>query len=184
MSDPLSTKDFMSILKLDESELRSRRAFYELTDEDLQRLASLRTEAETWTDKIVEDFYALLLGHPQTREILRDPEQVRRLKKLQRDYFLGLFTGKCDLAYVEDRLRVGAAHARIGLAPKWYIGAYRRYLQLVHDQLYVVLPPERARLAFASVMKIVSFDQSLAIDTYIAAHLHTIGRHQEWLARE
>ncbi len=184
VTDALSTKDFMSILKLDEAELRSRRAFYEIADEDLERLAGLRAQVENWTDGIVEDFYALLIGHPETRAILHDRAQVERLKRLQRDYFLGLFAGRCDLAYVEDRLRVGAAHERIGLAPKWYIGAYRRYLQLVHDRLYAALPQERAELAFSSVMKLVAFDKSLAIDTYIAAHLETIGRHQVRLAHE
>jgi rsbT co-antagonist protein RsbR len=169
---------YMTILKLDEHELRSRRAFFELTDEDLARLASLRPHAEKWTSQVVEDFYALLLGHPETREILREDALVRRLKVLQRDYFLGLFGGKCDLAYVEDRLRVGAAHERIGLSPKWYIGAYRRYMQLVHDMLYAHLPADQAGPAFSSVMKIVSFDESLAIDTYIAANLETLGRHQ------
>ena len=168
----------MSILKLDEHELRSRRAFFELADEDLTRLASLRPHAERWTGKVVEEFYALLLGHPETREILRDDAVVRRLRKLQSDYFLGLFAGRCDLDYVEDRLRVGTAHERIGLAPKWYIGAYRRYLQLVHDMLYKDLPADQAGPAFASVLKIVSFDESLAIDTYIAANLETLGRHQ------
>ena len=174
----MSHAKYMSILKLDEHELRSRRAFFELTDEDLTRLASLRPYAEKWTAKVVEEFYALLLGHPETREILREDAVVRRLKKLQSDYFLGLFSGKCDLDYVEDRLRVGTAHERIGLAPKWYIGAYRRYLQLVHDMLYGDLPADQAGPAFASVMKIVSFDESLAIDTYIAANLETLGRHQ------
>jgi len=174
----MSHAKYMSILKLDEHELRSRRAFFELTDEDLTRLASLRPHAERWTSKVVEEFYALLLGHPETREILRDDAVVRRLRKLQSDYFLGLFSGRCDLDYVEDRLRVGTAHERIGLAPKWYIGAYRRYLQLVHDMLYKDLPADQAGPAFASVMKIVSFDESLAIDTYIAANLETLGRHQ------
>ncbi len=176
--ETMGHRRYMAILKLDEQELRSRRAFFNLEDEDLARLASLRPRAEKWTHELVEDFYALLLAHPETRAILRDDALVRRLKGLQSDYFLGLFSGKCDLAYVEDRLRVGAAHERIGLAPKWYIGGYRRYLQLAHQLMYRDLPPDEAALAYSSILKIVSFDQTLAIDTYIAANLETLGRHQ------
>jgi rsbT co-antagonist protein RsbR len=169
----------MSILKLDEAELRSRRAFFLLTDEDLTRLASLRPFAEKVTDAIVEDFYALLLSHPDTRKFFPDEATIRRVKRTQREYFLGLFSGRCDLAYVEDRLRVGAAHERIGLQPKWYLGAYRQYLQLILDRLIGELTdPIKAREAFGSIQRIVFFDVALAIDTYIAANLEALGRHQ------
>ena len=169
----------MAILKLDEAEIASRRRFFQLTDDDLVRLASLRAFAEAVTDGIVEDFYALLLSHPETLSFFGDEATIRRVKRTQREYFLGLFAGRCDMAYVEDRLRVGAAHERIGLSPKWYLGAYRRYLQLILDQLFVhVVDPEARRLAFQSIEKIVFFDVALAIDTYIAANLEALGRQQ------
>jgi rsbT co-antagonist protein RsbR len=171
-------RKYLAILKLDEAELQSRRSFFEITDADLTKLASLRGWAESHTDAIVEGFYELLLRHPQTRRLLQDDGVVRRLRRLQRDYFLELFAGRCDLAYVEDRLRVGAAHERIGLAPKWYLGAYRRYLHLVHEALVRDLPAKEAHAAFAAVQRLVYFDQALAIDTYIAANLETIERHQ------
>jgi rsbT co-antagonist protein RsbR len=171
-------RKYMSVLKLDANELQSRRAFFELTDDDLARLASLRSFAEGCTDEIVEGFYQLLLSHPQTRSFLADETLVRRLKRTQSEYFLGLFSGRCDLAYVEDRLRVGATHERIGLPPTLYLGAYRRYLQLVLDRLFRDLPKEEAQAAFGAIQRIVYFDQALAVDTYIAANLETIDRHQ------
>jgi rsbT co-antagonist protein RsbR len=174
----MTHRRYMKTLKLDESELRDRRAFVELSDEDLARLASLRPFAEKHTDQIVDAFYDLLLGHPETRKFFPDDATIRRVKRTQREYFLGLFSGRCDLAYVEDRLRVGAAHERIGLAPKWYLAAYRRYLQLVHDRLYADFPPAEASAAFASIQRLVFFDVALAIDTYIEANLEALGRHQ------
>lgn len=176
----MSHRKFMSVLNLDEAEIASRRAFFKLTDEDLTRLASLRPFAEKVTDGIVEDFYAMLLGHPETRRFFGDEATIRRVKATQRDYFLGLFAGRCDAAYVEDRLRVGAAHERIGLSPKWYLGAYRQYLEAIWNALSRELGEDRNRLrdAYSSLQKIVFFDTSLAIDTYIAANLEALGRHQ------
>ena len=170
----------MTVLKLDEAELVSRRAFFKLTDTDLARLASLRPFAEKVTHAIVEEFYALLLGHPDTRAFFGDEATIRRVKHAQSDYFLGLFVGRCDLAYVEDRLRVGAAHERIGLSPKWYLGGYRQYLDLLLTALERELGSDAATVheSFASIQKIVFFDMSLAIDTYIAANLDALGRHQ------
>lgn len=169
----------MSVLKLDEAELQSRRAFFEITDDVLARLAALRPFAETCTDEIVEAFYELILGHAGTRRFFAaDDHLLGRVKRAQRDYFLGLFAGRCDLDYVQDRLRVGTAHERIGLEPKWYLGAYRRYLELTLDRLFAALPPAEAREAYRSILRLVHFDEALAIDVYISAHLETIERHQ------
>jgi rsbT co-antagonist protein RsbR len=172
-------RKYMAILKLDDSEIQSRRAFFKLTDADLARLAQLRPFAEKVTDGIVEEFYRLLLDHPETVKFFGDEATIRRVKRTQREYFVGLFAGRCDSAYVEDRLRVGAAHERIGLAPKWYLGAYRQYLHLIHEALYAEMSePKAIRDAFASIQRIVWFDVALAIDTYIAANLDALGRHQ------
>ena len=175
----MSHRKYMSILSLDQAEIASRRAFFALTDEDLTRLASLRPLAEKITDAIVEDFYGLLLSHPETRKFFPDEATIRRVKRTQREYFMGLFAGRCDLAYVEDRLRVGTAHERIGMPPKWYLGAYRQYLQLIHQRFDAEIEdPAEARSAFFAVQRIVFFDVALAIDTYIAANLDALGRHQ------
>ena len=170
---------YMKILKLDEAELKSRRAFFELSDADLARLAGLRPFAEKYTNAIVEDFYKLLLSHPETKKFFPDEATIRRVKKTQHDYFLGLFTGKCDLAYVEDRLRVGNTHERIGLSPMFYLGAYRKYMQLIIDKLFEDLKDTaKVREAFESIKKLVYFDASLAVDTYIAAKMEALERHQ------
>ena len=172
-------RKYMSILKLDQAEIDSRRVFFGLTDDDLARLASLRPLAERITDGLVDEFYEMLLASPDTRGFFPDENTVRRVKHAQREYFLGLFAGRCDLAYVENRLRVGAAHERIGLAPKWYLGAYRKYLELIHKHLDAAFVDTRESLqAFFSLKRIVFFDIALAIDTYIAANLDALGRHQ------
>ncbi len=170
--------DYMARLKLDERELVSRLAFFEITAEDLQRLASLRDYATQHSDKIVEGLYDLILRHADSRVFFTDDRMIAHVKKMQRQYFLGLFDGRCDLAYVEDRLRVGATHERIGLSPKWYLGAYSRYLRLLFDQFFTDLPPAQAHDAYRSLAKMVAFDMALAMDSYIAANLDTVARHQ------
>jgi rsbT co-antagonist protein RsbR len=169
---------YMSLLKLDEAELRARMSACELGPEDLERLRRLRPFAEKHTADVVNAFYELLLSHAQMRKFFPDEATVRRVKRTQSEYFLGLFEGRVDLAYVEDRLRVGAMHERIGLSPKWYLAAYRKYLELLDTLLRAEFPPPEASAAFASIKKIVFFDMAIAIDTYIAANLDTIQRHQ------
>jgi rsbT co-antagonist protein RsbR len=172
--------DYMEILKLDEGELKRRLAFFELTDEDFNRLTSLKPFAERWTTDITEGLYELIMGQPESREFFPDQATLNRVKKLQNSYFLRLFTGKYDLEYVRDRLRVGMTHERIGMPPKLYLGAYRRYLELIDARLLDHFRGNLAEAAKAlsSVRKIIFFDMALAIDTYIAAYLETMTRHQ------
>lgn len=173
-----SPVNYMQRLRIDDKELRARRAFYEITDEDLARLAGLRAFGERNGAAIVDALYQLLLEQPESRTFFPDDNTVSHVKAKQRDYFLGLFQGRLDLAYVEDRLRVGAVHERIGMPPKLYIGAYSRYLRLLFDRLLAELPVDEAHAAYRSLAKIVAFDKGLAIDTYIAANLNTVARHQ------
>jgi rsbT co-antagonist protein RsbR len=170
----------MEILKLDEGEINNRLAFFELTEEDFSRLASLKSFADRWTNEITDGLYELIMGQPESRTFFPDQATLTRVKKLQNTYFLGLFTGRYGLEYVKDRLRVGMAHERIGMPPKLYLGAYRRYLALIHERLlehFKGSEPEAAR-ALSSIRKIIFFDMALAIDTYIAAYLETMTRHQ------
>ena len=166
------------MLRLDEHEIRVRRAFYEIDDADLARLAALRPLAERHSETVVDDFYRLLLANAGTRAFLTDDVILRRLKMLQKQYFLGLFDGVLNSEYVANRVRVGAAHERIGLEPKWYIGAYARYQRLMLSLMTRELPHDEAVAGFGSLQRLISFDMAIAIDTYIRANLDTIQRHQ------
>jgi len=171
--------DYMVQLKLDEAELQSRRAFFEIGDEDLKRLAALRGFAEKHMDEFVEDLYTLILQHPESRRVFPNEQVIRHVQKAQKHYFLDLFAGRCDIAYFEDRLRIGVAHERAGVPPKWYIGAYSRYLRLLFQRLRSeIRDPREADEAYKSATKLIGFDMALAMDTYIAAHLNALARHQ------
>jgi rsbT co-antagonist protein RsbR len=172
--------DYMEILKLDDEELQRRLAFFELTSEDFKRLAGLKSFADRWTHDITEGLYELIMGQPESRAFFPDQATLARVKKMQNTYFLRLFSGTVDLNYVRDRLLVGTAHERIGMPPKLYLGAYRRYLALIHTKLLEHFKGNLAETtaALESVRKIIFFDMALAIDTYIAAYLETMTRHQ------
>jgi rsbT co-antagonist protein RsbR len=168
----------MKKLKFDEAELRSRRNYYDLRDEDLARLAGLRGWADRSNQLMVDRFYELILGHPEARLFFPDEATVRRVKELQKRYFVSLFAGRCDLPYVEDRIRVGMTHERIGMPPKFYLGSYALYLRLADELLTAELGAEASRAPLRSLEKLVFFDMSLAIDAYVAASMETLDRHQ------
>lgn len=171
-------EDAVSKLRLDERELKRRRAYFEISDADLARLAGLRELANQHIDEIVEGLYRFILGHPESAAFFPDAAMVARVKQMQRRYFLGLFAGRCDLAYVEDRVRVGATHETIRMPARLYLGAYSVYLDLLRGMFQAHLSPDDAQQAMTSVQRLVHFDMALAMDTYVAAAEDTILRHQ------
>jgi signal transduction histidine kinase len=159
----------LSTVGLDDPSRRQRLAFLDYGPADDACLTELHQFALEHVDAIVDEFYAHLLNFEETRDFLRDPALVTRLKKLQREYFLRLTSGKLDAEYFESRLRVGAAHARINLRPEWYLGTYNLYLRLVIERLRTRYADEPARLTamIAALTKVVFLDMGLAIDAYI-----------------
>ncbi|MCW8137776.1 MAG: STAS domain-containing protein [Planctomycetota bacterium] len=171
-------EDAIERLQLDEREVRRRRDYFQVTDEDLARLAAHRELAARHNDDLIEALYQFILGHPESRNFFPDAATVARVKQLQRRYFLGLFAGRCDPAYAEDRVRVGATHETIRMPARLYMGAYAVYLELIRAMFERELEPAAARAAYASAQRLVAFDMALAMDTYVAAAEDTIVRHQ------
>jgi len=161
---------YMAKLGFDQAEIERRLRFYEITSVDLAQLVSLRAFAERICHPVIEDLYELILGDAQSAKFFTSPATVERVKEAQRAYLLGLFTGRIDAEYVEGRLRVGLTHARIGMPPTLYIGTYGRLLRTIH--LYFsreISDPAELWRSYSSIEKRMRFDESLAVDTYIAA---------------
>jgi hypothetical protein len=107
--------------------IAERLAFLNLRQRDRELLAALRPLLEKHADSFVAAFYRHLLSFGPTRELLRDPEVKDRLLRKQREYLLSLAEPGLDRAYAAERSRIGATHERIGLEPRWYLGAYAFY---------------------------------------------------------
>jgi diguanylate cyclase (GGDEF)-like protein/PAS domain S-box-containing protein len=168
---------------LDAQEIATRKTFLELGDADLAALAAVHALTDADGDAFSKDFYDHLLCYDELRALLRDGAAVERLRQAQTAYFRTLSGGDYGTDYVHDRLRVGMAHERIGLAPKWYIGAYRKFLSNLVALLARRLGDDPARFAAAwdAVLKVVCFDMGLALDTYVHAGQRSILQYQNYL---
>jgi rsbT co-antagonist protein RsbR len=89
---------------------------------------------------------------------------------LQKDYFLGLTYGDYGEAYLARRLLIGRVHQRIGLSPRWYMGAYSIYMQLAFPRVMTAFGNDipKAQRVFAALLKLITLDIELAITAYIA----------------
>lgn len=131
-------------LGIDEGEVAHRKAFLEFGEADVH-----------------------LLEFDETRRFIPDAESLDRLKRTQATYFETLTAGDYGPKYILDRLRVGIVHQRIGLEPKWYIGAYSKYLFGMLPGLWRLLHrnPQKFLDTHGALQQIVLLDMELAIDT-------------------
>lgn len=163
-------------LQLDDEAIAARKAFLGFGDEDVARLKHLHSHLQGYAPVFAERFYEQILAFDETRRLVADPDTLARLLRAQASYFEGLTAGDYGSEYVHHRLRVGLVHHRVGLEPKWYLGAYANYLVglLPEIKRCFIDDHERCNNTVQSLIKIVLLDMGLAIDTYIQARDNTI----------
>ncbi|TAL50258.1 MAG: STAS domain-containing protein [Methylovulum sp.] len=174
-------KSLMDELGFTEGEIARRRAFLELGDEDIKELVSIDKLAQDYADPVIEAFYKHLLSFEETQVFFQNPELLERVKHAQKAYFSGLTQGVYDKVYIEDRLKIGAVHERIGLPVKAYLGMYNFYLRNVANRLFEEYEDVsgKALRVYLSLLKVVFLDIGLAIDTYLNRREQLIGKQQE-----
>jgi diguanylate cyclase (GGDEF)-like protein/PAS domain S-box-containing protein len=155
----------------DADEINLRMRYLEMGPADAELLRQIHARLQPLLPPVIDAFYRHLLSVPVLRPLLGDAAALARLRRVQSVYFHALTAGEYGKDYVRNRLRVGLVHQRIGLEPIWYVGAYRKYLSDLAPVLRELLRdrPEAFLPTYAALFKVVSFDMSLALDTYIQA---------------
>ncbi len=168
----------MGPFRLDSDEVARRKAFLEFGEQDVALLTELHEQFAGDAGFFVDAFYAHLLSFEELGGLLRDEATLDRLKRAQTAYFSQLTAGDYGEEYIQNRLHVGAAHERVGLEPKWYIGAYCKYLALMLPRIAQIAKDRNSGRAetVLALLKIVFLDMGIAIDAYINAHQQALQR--------
>ncbi len=150
-------------------DLKTRLAFLELGDEDVEHLRRLRPVLEKHADSFVAAFYRHLLSFEATNKLLADPDVKHRLLGQQRDYLISLATASIDETYLATRRAIGTTHVRVGLEPRWYLGAYSLYLRLLVPVIseHFRASPAMAERIVISLQKRLMLDAQIAMESYI-----------------
>ncbi len=153
-------------ITLDEWEQRKR--FVGFGAEDEHVLTELHLVAKTYADQVMDELYARWLQFDELRTFFENPETLARVKTLQRQYFIRLTSGDYGAEYLEDRLRIGRVHRRVGLSPRWYMGAYSIYMQIVFPRVLAAFEYDRRKReqAISALLKLISLDQEIALTVY------------------
>ena len=156
------------ILGLDEREIKKRLEYINITEEDARNLREIsrRTEGKD-LNEIFSEFYDHLLKFTETRRILEsDSALIERLKKLQSTYLKELLEANYNSNYALKRLKVGMVHEERGVEPKYFTGAFAKWLETTFPLIYDGEDPEGSFNRALSFFKAVLFDITLSLDAY------------------
>lgn len=164
-----------SDLGLDVAEIAGRRDRFGLGEAEERVLQALDQPLGRVRDGFIRGFYDFLGRFEETAVLLESPGTVERLARSQAAYFKRLTQGSYDLDYALDRLRVGVAHERVGLGPRWYLGGFNRYLSALVPALASATDgPSGWVEAVRALARIVLLDVSLALEAYQLGRRRTL----------
>lgn len=155
-------------MRISDYDIDYRKVILNFTEEDCKILKEFKAKLETSIDDLVSRFYESQTSVPEIALVIGDADTLRRLRGAQRRYVLDLFSGLYDLEYVNNRLRIGLVHKRMGVEPKLYLSAIHTLKHLMTETIINIEPDEVYRLAVLTALeKLLWFDITLVFETYI-----------------
>jgi methyl-accepting chemotaxis protein len=165
-----------------DANLSERMAFMRLDDSNVENIRGLKPIIERELPRALDGFYAQIRSTPEARKFFADDSIARRAKGAQIHHWEAISSGVFDDNYAAAVRRIGLTHARIGLAPRWYIGGYALVLEHLimaavaecwprHGLLRRKSPDSGAQVgaALAALVKSVFLDMDLSISVYLDA---------------
>lgn len=149
------------------SQLSIQLKLINLTTEDLKLVKAVQPLIVTNIDTAVDGFYGTIIEIDELKRIITDHSTIERLKGTLRQHMIELFDGMIDAAFIRKRMRIAEVHQRIGLQPKWYMGAFQNlqngFLRIIHEN--ITDSQESAKIGNA-IMKLLNFEQQLVLEAY------------------
>ena len=149
----------------------ARLAFLNMDRAVIERLPEVWHIVEPHLADILDGFYNHVVTVPSLANMVGDAQNIERLKRAQSQHWQVLFSGQFDERYFERVHRIGMAHFRIGLEPRWYMSAY----SFVIAELSALITKhygkkhEEAAETLTAAVKVIFLDMDLAISVYYEA---------------
>lgn len=157
-------------LTWDEAEQAHRLRLHRISDEERVLLRQAGNLIRPHTQQIVEAFYSHLAQFPELAGIMTSTGKTfEDLKKTNPAYLEQIWRADFGQEYFDNRKKIGQIHAMIGLAPKWFYGAYSSYLQVIIPLIASKnrFHPRKASEFILAFQKALLLDQELIIESYI-----------------
>lgn len=162
-------------MRITDFEIEGRLALFDITAFDCNCLLQAAPAISHEIDELVNQFYEKQTNIPEIALLIGDSETLGRLTRAQLKYIADLFSGHYDVEYVNNRLRIGLVHKRIGVDPKLYLAGVQTLKSLLIEVVNRIFVEQEQRDDIVRALeKLFVFDISLVFDTYIRSLISEI----------
>ncbi len=163
-----TNQTLMHQMHISMQDIERRKQLLGLTDLELAELASIGGIVAPILDSMVDEFYENQTSIPEIATLIGDLDTLKRLQRAQHQYLLDLFSGRYDSAYVNNRLRIGLVHKRIGVEPKLYLSAVHTLKTMLFRLIQRSFnDTEQYQRIINTLEKLFMFDTTLVVETYV-----------------
>ena len=158
------------------STIDSQLQAYSITPTDLSRFAAIGRSLNKLAPKALGGLYSKIRRTPALARFFTSEIHMDTARQKQLQHWHALFGGTVDQAYFDRAENVGNVHARIGLKPTAYIGAYASILSdLIEAQSprFSFDPARKHGKQTGTLIKMALLDMDLALSAYFAAQEHS-----------
>lgn len=153
-----------------DQDIAKKLAFFNIGSEDMARFGSLGRTMARHAPAALDQLYDQIAATPETAKFFGSRQMMRHARDKQIEHWATMFGGTVSRSYFESAERVGNVHARIGLEPGWYIGAYASVLERIIDSMLSgtgsLMRRRKAGAEVATMVKMALLDMEIAISSY------------------
>ncbi len=108
----------------DEQSIQSRLDFMGIDNAMRETLRELQPLIAAALPGILDQFYSHIKKYPRIAKLFPTDAAIRHAKEAQLRHWATIAAATFDDTYVQSVTRIGQAHNRLGLEPRWYIAGY------------------------------------------------------------
>lgn len=156
-------------------EIETRLEFLRLGQSEKNELRKFKPVVEKHLGAILDKFYGHVTTVPVLAAMFVSEEKLQFARSAQSSHWMKLFSAEFGQDYFESISRIGRAHNKLGLEPRWYIGGYTIVLmelqRIIVENCNKGLSKSNANKNTVSMLhavdKVVMLDMELAISIYL-----------------
>ncbi|MCB9490822.1 MAG: globin-coupled sensor protein [Dehalococcoidia bacterium] len=153
---------------IDNADRDVRLKWVQISSEDAARIRRAAEIIRPQARDIVKRFYDHSFQFPQfTQKVGFADSSRERLEGAQYQYLLTLLDPAFDQDYFAYRQKIGEVHAKLDVKPRWNLGNYATYSDIIFPLLAEKLSGDELTQTLLSFQKVFTLDGSLAVESYV-----------------
>ena len=153
--------------------ISAKLAFFNIGLADYDRFSGISRVLKKHAPAALDKLYDQIAETPDTARFFGSRQMMNHARDKQIEHWAGMFRGQIDSAYLDSADNIGNVHARIGLEPGWYIGAYAMVLDQVIAKMFSgvggAFGAKRKARSVGSLIKMALLDMEIAVSAYFKA---------------